>query len=260
MIKVILFVALLFSSSAQSKTIFYGSERENISLSYGVSTLLRFDEEVKTITQASKFDIKPADPNKPNYRVLSVKPRSKKASSNVTFILANDVVVNVKLNAVVSKLHETTNTFYDLKAKSLRIDPIARSSRGSDVSEVELMKAMIRVDRVVGYKVRSLSQKVRTGIDGISARLVKVYSGPKFHGYIFKVTNSSKDKTYALDVKSLTLGRPNVALLSQTDSNILYPALKDGTTQNSTLLRIVAKPTSVYYSISLPVAPITNSK
>ncbi|MFK7824480.1 MAG: hypothetical protein AB8G05_09995 [Oligoflexales bacterium] len=260
MTKVIPLLAMLLCSSVQAKTIYYGSERENISISYGVSTLLRFDEEVKTITQASKFEIKPADPNKPDYRILSIKPRSKKARSNVTFILANDVVVNAKLNTVVSKLHETTNTFYDLKAKSLRIDPIARSSRGGSVSEVELMKAMIRVDRVIGYKARTLSQTVRTGIDGITARLVKVYTGPKFHGYIFKVTNNSKDKTYALDVKSLTLGRPNVALLSQSDSNILYPKQKQEPQLNSTLLRIVAKPTSVYYSISLPVAPITNSK
>ena len=247
--------AMMLASNVQAKTLFYGSERENISLSHGVATLLRFDEEVKTITQASMFDIKPANPESPDYRLLSVQPRTKNATSNVTFILANDVVVNAKLTTVHSKLHEKTNTFYDFKAKSLQIDPIARSSKGSNVSEIELMKAMIRTDKVIGYNIKSLNQDVRSGIEGVSAKLIKVYSGPKFHGYIFKITNLNKDKTYALDIKSLTLGRPNVALLSQADSSILYPSQNE----NETILRIVTKPTSVYYAVTLPIAPIQKS-
>lgn len=248
----ILWGGLALSSVGQANTLYYGSEPENISVSYGVATLLRFDEEVKTITQATNFRIQPANEEKPDYRVLSVQPLSKNATNNVTFILANDVVVRAKLETVHSKLHESTNTFYDFQAKSLQIEPGARSATGSNISEIELMKAMIRADSVVGYTMRSMSQKVRTGIDGISAKLLRVYSGPKYHGYIFQVTNTSRDKTYALDVKSLTLGRPNVALLSQADDNILYPE-KD---KNQTILRIVAKPTSVYYSVTLPVAPI----
>ena len=243
---------LCLSASAFAKTIYYGSERETVSLSYGTATILRFDEEVKTITQATKFEIEPADAQNPDFRVLTVKPRYRKAKSAVTLILANDVVVNLRFETVHSKLHETTNTFYDFKAKRLRIDPVTKSHPGGEITEVELMKAMIRGDEVVGYKLRTLSQKVRTGIAGISARLVRVYSGPKFHGYIFKVTNRSEDKTYALDVKSLTLGRPNVALLTQADKNILPP--KAG--ERQTLLRIIAKPTSVYYNVNLPVAPI----
>ena len=254
--QLVLLAAALFAASAQGKTVFYGSERENISLSHGVETLLRFDEEVKTITQAANFTITPANPKSPDYKVLSVKPRSKKARSNVTFILASDVVVNLKFNTVTSKLHETTNTFYDFKAKHLEIDPITKAGKGSNISEVELMKAMIRADEVVGYKMRNLSQAVRSGVEGISARLVKIYSGPKYHGYVFQVRNTTKDQTFAIDVKSLTLGRPNVALLSQTDSPILQP--QKGS--NTTFLRIVAKPSSVYYAITLPVAPIKKSK
>lgn len=248
----LLMLLIAVSSSAYAKVLFYGSERENVSLSPGVSTILRFDEEVKTITQASDFSIKPADPENPDYRMLAVKPLRSKASNNVTFILANDVVINARLQTVRSKLHEKTNTFYDFKAKSLQIDPISKAGKGANVSEVELMKAMIRGDRVVGYNVRALSQKVRSGTEGIEARLLKVYSGPKYHGYIFEVTNTEEKKSYALDVKSLTLGRPNVAVLSQADQNILHP--KDG--ERSTILRIVAKPTSVYYAVTLPVAPI----
>ena len=82
---------------------------------------------------------------------------------------------------------------------------------------------------------------------------MKVYSGPKYNGYIFKIVNNSSSKSFAIDLKSLTLGRPNVALLSQVDDSILKPA--DGK-ESATFLRIVAKPTSVYYSLTLPVAPI----
>lgn len=251
--KRLLFMAgVLIAPLLQAKTLYYGSERENVSLSHGVATLLRFDEEVKTITQATNFRIQPANSENPDYKVLSVQPLSKSAKNNVSFILANDVVIHAKLTTVRSKLHESTNTFYDFRAKSMQIEPGSRSTSGSNVSEVELMKAMIRADKVVGYKIRSMSQRVRTGIDGITAKLLRVYSGPKYHGYIFRVSNVSKKQSFALDVKSLTLGRPNVALLSQADANILYP--DEG--KNVTILRIVAKPTSVYYAVTLPVAPI----
>ncbi|MFK7824832.1 MAG: hypothetical protein AB8G05_11785 [Oligoflexales bacterium] len=249
---IILAIVALMAANAHAKTIFYGSERENISLSHGLATLIRFDEEVKTITQARMFDIKPANPDSPDYHLLSIEPRSKNATGNVTFILANDVVVNIRLSTVHSKLHESTNTFYAFKAKSLQIDPLTRSNRGNNVSELELMKAMVRSDTVVGYKTRTLNQVVRSGIDGVTTKLIKVYTGPKFHGYLFKIVSKNKDDAFALDVKSLTFGRPNVALLSQVDSSILYSEKN----KNETFLRVVTKPSSVYYAITLPIAPI----
>ena len=246
-------IGVFLSQSLLANILYYGSEREPVRLTYGVSTIIRFDEEVKTISQAAQFIIGPANPEDPDYRVLTVSSRSDGATSDVTFILANDVVVNVKLITVPSGLPGKTSTFYDLKPKSLKVDPIAKMGEGSDISEIELMKAMIRSDKVIGYNVQAVSQDVRTGIDGVSARLVQVYSGPKFHGYVFKVTNESKSKDYALDVKSLTLGRPNVAILTQADDNILRHAPGKPTV---TLLRIVSKPTAVYYSVILPLAPI----
>ena len=98
--------------------------------------------------------------------------------------------------------------------------PVSVNSEGSDVSDLELMKSMIRWDNVVGYKVRNLIRTVNTGVDGLSAKLVRVYTGPKYNGYVFKIRNESR-KEYAIDVKSLTLGVPNVALLSQVDRKIL---------------------------------------
>ena len=252
--KITLFLLALFASkSLQANVLYYGSECETIRLTQGLSTIVRFDEEVKTISQAADFLIVPANPEDPDYRVLSISPRTDKAASEVSFILANDVVVNTKLITVAAGLPDKTSTFYDLKPKSLKIDPISQVGEGSNITEIELMKAMIRSDKVIGYIAQAMRQEVRTGVEEVSARLIEVYTGPKFHGYVFKVSNNSKDKNFALDVKSLTMGRPNVAILTQADDSILEHGPGKPT---STLLRIVAKPSAVYYSVTLPVAPI----
>ncbi len=241
------------SQNSFGKVIYYGSECESLTVVSGSQSIFRFDEEVKTITQAADFAIEPADPVDPNYRILSVTPLQKQGSSQVTFILANDSVITTKIEVVSGKIPEKSDNFFDFKPKESQIDASTRGLEGSNVSELELMKAMIRSDKVVGYTERSLIRAVNSGIDGISAKLLKVYSGPKYNGYIFKVVNESSSKTYVVDLKSLTLGRPNVALISQVDSNLLKPG---NVTESATLLRIVAKPTSVYYSLTLPIASV----
>lgn len=237
------------SHTCQARTIYYGSEIETVTLSYGGPTIFRFNEEVQTISQASKFKIQPADIKAPNYAVLSVTPRFTRGKTKVSFILANGVVVNTKIVIVPKAIPEKTDSFYDFLPKKYLIES-SGDSKGSNVSDLELMKAMIRWDKVVGYRARHLSRRVNTGVRGVRAKLVRIYTGPKYNGYIFKIKNQSK-KRYAIDLKRLTLGRPNVALLSQVDQKILKS--KEG---NITFLRIVAKPTSVYYNISLPMAPI----
>ena len=241
----------VFSFQLMANTVFYGSEREQVSLSYGSSTIFRFDEEIKTIAQAKDFRITPADIENPDYRMLSVTPLKKKASNDVTFILANDAVVSLSLKSSLEKGKTKPKAFYEFKPKSVKLSSINKPL-GSGVSEIELMKAMIRRDKVVGYEVKNLSQEVRTGIEGVEAYLIQIYSGPNFHGYSFRVTNTCHDKNYALDLKSMTLGRPNVAILSQSDHNILYSLGSERTT----ILRIITKPTSISYAITLPVAPI----
>ncbi|MFK7823635.1 MAG: hypothetical protein AB8G05_05735 [Oligoflexales bacterium] len=248
----IIIVGLCLTQVAIAKSLFYGSERENVTVSHGTETLFRFDEEVKTITQAEHFEIKPADSENPDYRILSIRPRSGSACANVTFILANDSIVNLKLRTVKSTLHETTNAFYDLKPKKEQLDPSFGKQEGTGLTEIELMKAMIRKDSVIGYKVRNLSQNVRTGIKEVSAKLITIYTGPRFHGYVFKVINHQENNALAIDIKSLLFGRPNIALLSQVDQSILGTDKGD----RQTLLRIVTKPSSTYRAVTLPISPI----
>ncbi len=251
-----LLVGTLFisGSGAFGKIVYYGSETESLTVGYDRTTILRFEEEVKTISQASKFSIEPANANDPNYRVLAIKPRSQDGIDKVTFILANDVVVNLKIRTVTQAIPEKTDSFYDLKSKELRVDPQSEAIKGADVSELDLMKAMIRGDTLLGYNAKTMTRTITSGIEGISVELIKIYTGPKFNGYVFKIANESS-KRFAIDLKSLSLGQPNVALLSQVDDKILEP-VKAPKGKDLTFLRIVAKPSSVYTSIVLPIEPV----
>lgn len=240
--KFFLFISLLLSLSAQARVIYYGSETETITLSYGGPTIFRFNQEVKTISQASKFQIKPADDQEPNYAVLSVKPRFTRGENKVTFLLADGAVINARLVIVPKALPEKIDSFYDFKPKESLIE---KNESESNVSELELMKAMMKWDQVAGYNVKVISRSINTGVSGVSAKLVRVYTGPKYNGYIYKISNDSKH-TYNIDIRNLSLGRINLALLSQVDQNVLKP-------KKDTFLQVVAKPSSVYYSVNLPV-------
>ena len=239
------------SMNCEGKTVYYGTEAERVTLVYGGPTIIRFDEEVQTISQASKFHIHPADTKNPNYAVLSITPRFTRGESKVSFILANGTVVNTHMVILSKSTPEKTNSFYDFTPKKHLIAS-SKKVKGSQISDLELMKAMIRWDTVIGYKAQHLSRTINTGIKGVSAKLVRLYTGPKYNGYVFKIKNNSK-KVYNIDLRKLNLGKPNVAILSQLDQKVLQ-AQKN----NTTFLRVVAKPTSVYYNLSLPIAPAAN--
>jgi hypothetical protein len=252
-IRIFLLLVILTPQITYARKIYYGSSKETVTLAYGGPTVFRFDEEVKTISQASRFKIETSDAENPDYKMLSITPRFTKGSNNISFILSNGAVVQTRLVVVPKSLPDKIDSFYDFIPKDHLIEKSVRNHEADNVSEMELMKAMIRFDQIVGYKVKSVTRTVNTGIKGLNAKLVKVYSGPKYNGYIFKLRNKKSKKSYAIDLRALSLGRPNLALLSQVDNKILKAK---GKGKNVTFLRIVAKPTSVYYSVKLPIAPI----
>lgn len=249
----LLLLTLMLTKNSEAKVIYYGSEKEQVNLTYGGPTIFRFGEEVKTISQASRFDIHPADEVDPNYAVLSVTPRFTNGKSDITFILASGAIINTTLTVVPKAIPEKTDSFYDFRSKDSLIEGEKGDGAHSNVSEMELMKAMIRWDKVVGYQTEVLSKNVDTGVDDLSAKLVRVYMGARFNGYVFEVRNTSSSQSYTLDLKNLSLGTPNVALLSQVDREVLSGSKAKN---NMAFLRIVAKPTSVYYNVHLPVTPI----
>lgn len=249
--KIIIFFTLFLSNLkvAQAKIIYYGTMPEKISIVFGHTTMLRFDEEVKTISQASQFIIEPADLNDPNYQVFTLKPRDNFSQDQVTFILANDTIVHLMISTISKPTPETKEHFYELRPQIKEVDPLSKEQKGQNITEIELMKSMIRMDTIIGYENKSVIRKLDSGEKQIAAQLTRVYTGPKFNGYIFKITNTSKNIDYAIDVKSLALGKPNMAILSQCDQAILKP-------KQTTHLRVVSRPSSVYYDITLPISTI----
>jgi hypothetical protein len=233
---------------AHGKTIYYGTSVETITIVHGGPTIFRFNEQVKTISRASKFSISPSDKESPDYTTLSVTPRFSKGSSKVTFLLADGAVVSTKIVIVPKNIPEKNDNFYDFLPKEKLIE----KKKESNVTDLDLMKAMLRWENVVGYKTKTFYRTVNSGSKQLSAKIIRVYTGPKFNGYVVKVTNKSKKKSYQIDLKSLSIGNPNQAILSQVDRKVLGPK---GSGNETTYLRVVAKSTSVYYGINLPVGP-----
>lgn len=234
-------------STCHAKTVYYGSETESVTISYGGETILRFNEPVKTISRASDFSIETADQASPDYSILSITPRFTKSKSKVTFLLANGAVVSTNIETISNAIPEKTDSFYDFVPKSSLIEK--ETNITSDISDLELMKSMVRREEVLGIEQRALEREIDSGVSDLKVKLVRVYTGAKFNGYVFKITNTSDKKTYAVDLKHLSLGKPNQALLSQTDKEKLGP-------NESTFFRIVAKPSSVYYNVNVPFGEV----
>ena len=84
-LKMGLFIALVGVETipAEARTIYFGSETEVVPLVYGGPTILRFPGEIRTISQAQRFQIKPANADSPNYALLAVTPLFTTGSSEV---------------------------------------------------------------------------------------------------------------------------------------------------------------------------------
>lgn len=244
---------LFFASGASARTIYFGSETEMISLAPTGSTLFKFPSDVRTISQAQRFEIQPADSEQPNYALLSVRPRVSSGSTNVVFILNDGTIIRTKLVVVSGGNPDRTEAIYEFKPKDSLVSAPGDGPSASGISELELMKAMIRGDEVAGYQVRNISRTISPGFKGVATTLVQVYTGDQFNGYVFQVENRTKDKLLAINVQNLMLGDPNQALLSNVDSEVIEPQ-KSG--KEKTFLRIVAKPTSTYSKLVLPVQTV----
>ena len=77
---IFLIALVLISESIEAKVIHYGTETETITVLYGTPTILKFDSEVKTISEAQRFEIVPADEVEQDYSLLSLKPYFKRGN------------------------------------------------------------------------------------------------------------------------------------------------------------------------------------
>jgi len=250
-------VSFLFSSQTQAREIVYGKAKETLSVSFGVETLFRFPMEVKTITEAQRFEIRPANTEEPDYSVLVVKSRMKEAVSDITFILSDGSVIRTQL-VTSNRSNLKKDSIYDFKPK----DELAASNPNLldkreplAISELDLMRSMIGGERISGFEAHVLDQKIQMDIgkpsNKLSVHLVKSYIGSGLNGFIYLIKTTSKEQFYSIDLTTLAIGQPNLALLAQVDHPVI-----GGETEESrqTLLRVVAKPGASFRRIILPVA------
>lgn len=238
---------------ALARQVYFGSETEVVSLVYGGATLFRFPGEVRTISQANRFEISPANGDQPNYSLLAIRPRFSTGSSDVVFILSDGTTIKTRLVVVSKAIPEKTDAIYEFKSKETLINGSGDEKTGAALSELELMKAMLRGDEVAGYEVRNLIRTISPGFKGVTTKLVRIYTGNQFNGYIFELTNTTKAQKLFINVQNLTLGDPNVAILSAVDNPVIAPP---GKGETKTYLRIVAKPSSIYNQLILPVQAV----
>ena len=231
-----LFAALLVRN-AEAKTVTYGSAVEQVRIKHGGPSIFRFPKAVQTITGASRLQIKPANDADPSYTVLAVTPRFTNGVNEVSFFLTDGSVVKTKI--LVSPNDPAADGLYDFKSKDA-LDSVD-SDNAPVISEVELLKAMIRDDEVSGYKLSRVSEQVTSKQPAASVELIRIYKGSPFNGYVFRITDTSWRKNVDVDVRHITVGDPNLAILSQSDDSVLVPK---GKGVHQTLVRVVAKNTA----------------
>ena len=246
--------SLFYSNIALALKVYYTGAQQKITLAAGEQTIFRFDEPVKTLSNASQFSILPADEVSPDYAGLKVSPRGSSSKAEIHFILASGKVVRVNAVTVSKKSGVRTHGVYDFQP---RREEFSSASQAVKLTELDLLKAMIKGDRVTGYNIKSISRKVGSSASRLKIRLTKIYSGDHFTGYVFNVENKSSKKAFDIELPLLKLGHPNNAILSQVDDNRLAPK---GIYGSSTTLRVVAKSTASYYNLSLPFKEVVAKK
>lgn len=247
-----LLIAVFLPASAGAKTIYFGSGIETVPLAAGYETLLRFPGEVRHITRAQRYEIGPADGDQPNYALLKVKPRFPSGSDKVVFVLSDGTTINTNLSVAPPTGLEKADAIYEFKPKESLLSNGDKGD-GSPLSELDLMKAMIRGDDVAGYTVRDASRPIGPGFPGVSIRLIRAYLGNQLNGFVFEIRNTTEKKTLSVAVQNLSLGDPNLAILSSVDREIIEP---EKTGRHRALVRIVAKPTSFYNQLVLPIETV----
>ena len=241
--------ALLCASPAMAKTVLYGKSAVLVAIPYGKETLFRFDKQVRTVSSVAGFIVKPANTESPDYTTLSVMPRTANSEALIAVILDDDTALKVRLQTTVAATRDLADPMVDFKARE-NPAPNDEGANSGGTTELELMKSMIQDDFIAGFDRRELDRAIDTSQKGVSAKLVRQYEGEALHGYVFKVTNQMQLSSVTLNLRLLKLGKPNLAILSQADSLLLSGKAKG---KNETLLRIVAKATSRYSDVRIPI-------
>lgn len=243
--------------SACARDILYGKARETISVVFGTETIFRFPLEVKTITEASKFEIRPANSDEPDYSVLAVKPRFSEGASDVTFLLSDGTPIRTQLlvaNSSTSRPNLERDSIYDFKAREELSDTNPNLKEHPDpmvISELDLMRAMIQGNQISGFNSEAYSKPIALGSPKLAAELKRVYRGKDMNGYVYLLKTELKDRGFDVKLDALAIGQPNLAILAQVDRSFIGGKTPE---ERQAYLRVVARPGASSLRIILPVA------
>lgn len=241
------------ATTASARDVLYGKARETISVAFGSETIFRFPLEVKTITEASRFEIHPANTEEPDYSVLVVKPRFSEGAADVTFLLSDGTPIRTQL-VVAAKSNLKRDSIYDFKAKEELGDTNPNLKDHPDpmvISELDLMRAMIRGDQVSGFTTESYSKSISLGSPHLSAELKRIYRGREMNGYLYLLKSDLKEGGFEVSLDALAIGQPNLAILAQVDRDFIGGKTPE---EREVYLRIVARPGASSQRIILPVS------
>lgn len=250
---------LLRTQHAQARDIVFGKAKETLAVSFGVDTLFRFPMEVKTITEAQRFEIRVANTEEPDYSVLRVKPRFSEGVSDVTFVLSDGSVIRTQL-VISNKSNLKKDSIYDFKPKDelLGTNPNLLDNRAPlSISELDLLRSMIAGDRISGFEVRKMNQVIPLADAKLEAAaipkvtLVKSYTGSQINGFVYRIECAEKEQSLSLHIENLSIGQPNLALLSQSNKDFLEC---DSAENRETFIRVVTKPGASFRKFILPTA------
>ncbi|MEK7691329.1 MAG: hypothetical protein AAB425_09940, partial [Bdellovibrionota bacterium] len=182
-----------------------------------------------------------------------VKARMTEGVSDVAFLLADGATIKTQL-MITRAPNGKRDSVYDFRPFSglQETDPSGVPKKDPlVVSELDLMRGMIRGDQVAGFDVQRHNLPISLGEASISARLVKRYLGKDVNGYVYELESRDSKKVFDIDLKGLSIGTPNLAVLAQVDRPRLGGKEPE---EQKTFLRVVARPGASSRQMLLPVS------
>lgn len=228
----ITFVTLaLIGAPAMGKEIFFGKSPITLKIRPGEATLLFFPAPVQTISGAKHFRVYPTDKNSPNYKRLSVEPRLRSGKKKVLFVLADGAIIEANL-----EISKDGPPLYQIHSKKKHVErPEAAKTM---TSPMELMKAMIQGKRHPGFKRKATETPIQLSGSNVKGTLSQVYEGNRYAGYVIKLENQTRFKSWIVDIARLSVNSDAKLLLSHIEPQTIGPR---GNSASKATLRIVTE-------------------
>ncbi len=200
MLRVIIFLNLLFPTLAKASVVYFGNGTKNISIKWEMidplnprlglrPTYLRFPKPVYRFDNATLFSIEAAKGKngQADFRELKIHPRRTKGSQQVEIVLQDRSIIRAKFT--ISK-DDGLALSYDFRPEKIP----NLNSKGDEkfVSELDVMKSILLGQIPFGMKERKIGSRLNCSGRGVSATILRSIEGLGYKVFQVKLLNSSK--------------------------------------------------------------------